>query len=65
MAKHWIAEATSKNKGAFSAKAKRAGMSTAAYADKEVAPGSEAPAKTKRQAVLAERLMGFVKKRLR
>lgn len=39
MAEHWIAKATSKNKGKFSAKAKRAGMSTAAYARKEAGAG--------------------------
>lgn len=41
MASNWIAKATSKNRGKFSRKAKRAGMSTAAYARKERnAPGA-------------------------
>lgn len=35
MTEHWIAKATSKNKGKFKAKAQRAGMSTLAYANKE------------------------------
>lgn len=35
MIEHWIAKATSKNKGKFSAKAKRSGMSTHAYAEKK------------------------------
>jgi hypothetical protein len=39
MAEHWIANATKKHKGKFSAKAKRAGMSTSAYARKEAHAG--------------------------
>lgn len=35
MKKHWIQKATQKNKGVFSKKAHRAGMSTGAYAAKE------------------------------
>lgn len=43
-----------KRPGAFSAKAKAAGMSTSAYASKVTAPGSTADTRTKRQANLAE-----------
>ena len=49
----WIAGATSKNKGKFSAKAKAAGMSTAAYAKKE----ASAPGKLGKEARLASTLM--------
>ena len=42
-----------KRPGAFSAKAKAAGMSTSAYAAKVLAPGSKAGTRTKRQAALA------------
>lgn len=35
MVDHWIQKATSKHKGLFGKKAKRAGMSTQAYANKE------------------------------
>ena len=52
---NWIAKATSKNKGKFSAKAKRAGMSTAAYAAKEKNAGG----KLGQEARLAQRLIGF------
>ena len=58
----WIAEATSKNKGAFSAKASKAGMSTQAYADKVTAPGSKASTKTKKQGQLAKTLSKMRKK---
>ena len=51
--KNWIAGAV-KNPGAFSAKAKAAGMSTAAYANKVTKKGSKASATTKRQANLAK-----------
>jgi hypothetical protein len=55
MAEHWMQKVTSKmDKGAFSAKAKRAGMSTAAYASKVTKKGSHASAKTKKQATLAK-----------
>lgn len=53
MHKYWIAKATSKNKGKFSEKAKRAGMTTAEYARKE----STASGKTGKEARLAETLM--------
>lgn len=62
MTKNWIAGAT-KNKGAFKAKAKAAGMSTSAYANKVTKKGSKASTKTKRQANLAKELSGFSKKR--
>lgn len=39
MRKLWIAKATSRNKGKFSAKAKAAGMSTHAYAEKKKGAG--------------------------
>ena len=61
--KNWIAGATSKNKGSFSASAKKAGMSTSAYADKVTAPGSKASTTTKRRANLAKTLMGMKKGR--
>ena len=59
MAKHWIDKATSNSHGQFAAKAKEAGMSTAAYARKE----EHAPGKLGKQARLAEALMGLHKKR--
>jgi hypothetical protein len=56
---YWIADATKKNKGVFSAKAKKAGMSTAAYANKVTKKGSQADTKTKREANLAKTLRSF------
>lgn len=64
MAKDWIKGAI-KRPGAFSAKAKKAGMSTEAYAAKVLKRGSTASTRTKRQAVLAETLSGFRKKKKR
>ena len=61
MAKKWIKGAI-KRPGAFSAKAKRAGMSTEAYAQKVLRRGSRASTRTKRQAALAETLMVMKKK---
>ncbi len=58
----WIKKAI-KKPGAFSAKAKRAGMSTAAYATKVLKEGSRASARTKRQASLARTLGKMRKKR--
>jgi len=57
--KKWIQSAKSSIKkrgteGAFSAKAKKAGMSTSAYASKVLSSGSKASAKTKKQAALAK-----------
>lgn len=43
-----------KRPGAFRAKAKRAGMSTSAYARRVLRKGSHASARTKRQARLAQ-----------
>lgn len=59
MAAHWIAGATSNAHGQFAAKAKRAGMSTAAYASAHDT-GSGTTAK---QARLAETLMAMHKRR--
>lgn len=53
MKKRWIAKATSKNKGKFSAKAEKAGMTTREYAQKEAG----APGKLGKEARLAETLM--------
>jgi len=55
MAKNWIAGAI-KRPGAFSAKAKAAGKSTAAYASQVLKEGSKASTRTKRQAALAKTL---------
>jgi len=52
--KKWIQKAV-KRKGAFTAKAKRAGMSVQAYARKVLKKGSRASTRTKREAVLALR----------
>jgi hypothetical protein len=59
--KNWIAGAI-KRPGAFSAKAKRAGMSTQAYARK-VANDPNASTRTKRQAGLAKTLGRMNKRR--
>jgi len=56
MAKQWIAKAVSKNKGAFRKQAKRAGMSTGAFAANVLKPGSKASTTTKRRANLARTL---------
>lgn len=52
---NWIRGAI-KRPGAFTAKAKRAGMSTPAYASKVLMKGSKASPRTKRQASLAKTL---------
>ena len=57
---HWIKGAI-KNPGAFSAKAKAAGKTTAAYAADVTKTGSKADAKTKKQAHLSETLSGLRK----
>jgi len=59
---NWIQGAI-KRPGAFKAKAKRAKMTTAAFARKVLKKGSRASARTKRQASLARTLMGFKKKK--
>ena len=61
MAKQWIASATKKNKGKFSAAAKKAGMSTAAYAKKVTKKGSKSSTKLKKEANLAKTLKKFHK----
>ena len=53
MAKHWMKAAFANSHGQFKAKAKKAGMSTEAYASKE-AHDPKASTKTKRQANLAK-----------
>jgi hypothetical protein len=58
---HWIKSAI-KHPGAFSAKAKKAGMSTAQYADKVTSKNSKASTTTKRQAALAKTLSKMRKK---
>jgi hypothetical protein len=50
---NWMEKAV-KHPGAFSAKAKHAGMSTEAFADKVTKPGSKATEHTKREATLAK-----------
>ena len=54
MAKKWMAKAFANAHGQFKAKAKKAGMSTSAYAAKVTKKGSSASTKTKRQANLAK-----------
>lgn len=54
----FIKKATANAKGQFKAKAKKAGMSTAAFANAKAG----APGKTGKQARLAKTLMGFNKK---
>ena len=58
----WIQGAI-KRKGAFRKKAKKAGMSTSAYANKVLKKGSKASTRTKRQAALAKTLSKLRKKR--
>ncbi len=59
--KKWIQKAI-KRPGAFTRKAKRAGMSVKAYARKVTKAGSKASTRTKRQANLAKRLSKMHKK---
>ncbi len=54
----WIAGAI-EHPGAFTAKAKAAGMGVQQFAAKVTAPGSQASTQTKRQANLAKTLTGF------
>jgi len=56
MAGNWIAKAVSRHPGLFTAKAKRAGMSTAQYARSVRRSGSQASTRTKREAALAQTL---------
>ena len=60
--KDWISAAT-KNKGAFSKKAKSAGMSVAALAKKDTKKKSKASSKTKKEAQLAITLSKMRKKK--
>lgn len=60
--KKWIKGAI-KRPGAFKKKAKKAGMSTSAYAKKVTKKGSKASTRTKRQANLAKTLGKMRKKR--
>jgi hypothetical protein len=55
--KNWIEKATSKNKGSFGAAAKKAGKSTAEYADEK----SDASGVMGKKARLAKTLMSFKK----
>jgi hypothetical protein len=60
--KKWIQGAV-KRPGAFTAKARKAGMSVSAYATKVLKKGSKATALTKRQARLAKTFKKMGKKR--
>ena len=60
--KDWIGSAV-KRPGVFTAKAKRAGMSVQAYANKVLKKGSKADTRTKRQASLAKTLGKMRKKK--
>lgn len=58
--KNWIKGAVSRP-GAFTKKAKAAGMSVSEFANKATKPGSKASTQTKRQANLAKTLRSFNK----
>lgn len=58
MAKNWIKGAIS-HPGAFTKKAKAAGMTPLEYASKVTKPNSKASSTTKRQANLAKTLVSF------
>lgn len=60
--KKWMQKAV-KRPGAFTAKAKRAGKSTQAYAAQVLKKGSKASTRTKRQANLARTFAKSAKKR--
>ena len=60
--KNWIKGAI-KRPGAFTKKAKKAGMSTGAYAKKVLKKGSKVSTRTKRQAGLAKTLRKISRKR--
>ena len=60
---NWIADATSKNKGAFSAQAKAAGEGTQQFASDVLKPGSQASGRTKKRAALARTLSRFSHRR--
>ena len=59
---NWIAEATSKHKGAFGKQAAKAEMSTAAFANKVSADPDEYSATTVKRANLAKTLRGITNK---
>ena len=59
MANKWIQKATSKHEGLFSRKAKKAGMSTSAYAAKE----KNAPGRLGKEARLAQTLSKLRKRK--
>ena len=61
MAEKWV-QAAHLKEGAFSAKAKRAGMTTREYAQSVLKKGSEATPRTKKQAVLARTFRAMSKK---
>lgn len=63
MAKHKFIKQAIKRPGAFTKKAKEAGMSVAAFAKKVLAPGSKASTLTKRQANLAQTLRKISRRR--
>jgi len=60
--KNWIQGAI-KRPGAFSAKAKAAGKTTAQYAKQVLKEGSKASTRTKKQAALAQTLSKMRKKK--
>ena len=60
--KDWIKKAV-KRPGAFKAKAKKAGKSTASYATQVLKKGSKASKRTKKQAVFAKTLSKMRKKK--
>jgi len=60
--KKWIHGAV-KRPGAFTAKARKAGMTVGAYATKVLKKGSKADARTKRQARLAQTFKKMGKRR--
>ena len=62
MAKKWIQGAI-KRPGAFTKKAKAAGMSVSEYANKVMKKGSKASTRTKRQAALTRTLKKISKKK--
>lgn len=65
MVVHKFISSAIKRPGAFTAKAKRAGMSVAAFARKVLKKGSQASTRTKRQASLAKTLRKLGKRRSR
>lgn len=56
MKKKWIQSATKNAHGQFAAKAKKAGMSTSAFARHVLANKEDYPSKTRKQAALAKTL---------